>query len=101
MKTSEIAENLVGKWFYKLRWAGLINDGSLYILQWISVENGIQSGPVSNTTNILPSFQVNLRLISDYVINETNAVTTERKSRCYDGIIYDLTFTYKTVSKKA
>lgn len=79
MKTSEIAENLVGKWFDKLRWAGLINDGSLYILQWISVENGIQSGPVSNTTNIAASFQVNLRLMSDYIIIETNAVTTREK----------------------
>ena len=79
IKTSEIAENLVGKWFNKLRWAGLLNDGSLYILQWVSVENGIQSGPASNTTNISAPFMVNLRLMSDYIIIETNAISMREK----------------------
>jgi hypothetical protein len=79
IKTSEIAENLVGKWFDKLRWAGLLNDGSLYILQWVSVENGIQSGPVHNTTNISTPFMVNLRLMSDYIIIETNAISMREK----------------------
>ena len=79
MKTNEIADNLAGKWFDKLRWAGLINEGSQYVLQWISIDNEIRSGVISSTPKITSSFQVNLRLKSDYIIIETNAVTKREK----------------------
>jgi DNA-binding Lrp family transcriptional regulator len=79
MKTSEMVKNLVGKWFDKLRWAGMINEGSLYVLQWVSVENGTQSSPNGTITDTTPPFQVNLRVMSDYIILESNAVTTREK----------------------
>jgi hypothetical protein len=79
MRISEIAENLIGKWFDKLRWAGFINDGSQYVLQWISIDDDIRSGVTSSPTTTAASFQVNLRLMSDYVIIETNAVSDKEK----------------------
>lgn len=79
MKTSEMVKNLVGKWFDKLRWAGMINEGSLYVLQWVSVENGTQSSLNGTITDTTPPFQVNLRVMSDYIIIESNAVTTREK----------------------
>ena len=79
MRISEIAENLIGKWFDKLRWAGSINEGSQYVLQWISIDDDIRSGVTSSPTTTAASFQVNLRLMSDYVIIETNAVSDREK----------------------
>lgn len=79
MKTSEMVKNLVGKWFDKLRWAGMTNEGSLYILQWVSIENGNHSSPNDTTTNITSPFQVNLRVMSDYILIESNAITTREK----------------------
>jgi predicted transcriptional regulator len=79
MRTSEMVKTLVGKWFDKLRWAGMINEGSLYVLQWVSVENGTQSSPNGTTTDTTSQFQVNLRVMSDYILIESNAVTTREK----------------------
>ena len=79
MKNSEIAKYLVGKWFDNLRWAGLINGGSLYVLQWVSVENGTYSDSAGIRTDRTTLFQVNLRLMSGYIIIETNALTDREK----------------------
>ncbi len=78
-KNGRSIASVVGKWFDKLRWAGMINEGSLYVLQWVSVENGTQSSPNGTITDTTPPFQVNLRVMSDYIIIESNAVTTREK----------------------
>lgn len=70
IKPAELVHLLAGKWFGKLRWLGMIDSATGYTLQWAS-ENG--------------SFQINLRLISDYVIIETNAVTEKEKLHAMTG----------------
>ena len=70
VKSSEVLRQLVGRWFKNLRWLGMIESGTGYTLQWTS-EDG--------------SFQINLRLISDYVIIETNASTEKEKMQAMSG----------------
>jgi len=55
---SSIVSSLAGKWFKNLRWLGMLEGDVGHMLQWIS-EDG--------------SFQVNLRIVGNYVIIETNA----------------------------
>jgi hypothetical protein len=70
MKAGEVVRHLVGKWFKNLRWMGMIESGTGYTLQWSS-EDG--------------SFQINLRLISDYIVIETNALTEKEKVQAMVG----------------
>jgi DNA-binding HxlR family transcriptional regulator len=70
VKASEVARHLVGKWFKNLRWLGMIESATGYTLQWAS-EDG--------------SFQINLRLISDYIVIETNASTEREKVQSMAG----------------
>ena len=70
VKSSEVLRQLAGKWFKNLRWLGMIESGTGYTLQWTS-EDG--------------TFQINLRLISDYVIIETNASTEIEKVQAMTG----------------
>ena len=70
IRPKELLRQLVGKWFGNLRWLGMIDSGAGYTLQWTS-EDG--------------SFQINLRLISDYVIIETNASTEKEKVQAMTG----------------
>jgi DNA-binding Lrp family transcriptional regulator len=70
VKPSEVVRQLVGKWFKSLRWLGMIEGGTGYTLQWISDDG---------------SFQINLRLISDYIIIETNASTDQQKVQAMAG----------------
>jgi DNA-binding transcriptional ArsR family regulator len=60
----EIVRQLAGRWFKNLRWIGMIDSGTGYTLQW-SGDDG--------------SFQINLRMISDYIVIETNASTEKEK----------------------
>ncbi len=70
VKASEVVHHLVGKWFKNLRWLGMIESATGYTLQWTS-EDG--------------SFQINLRLISDYIVIETNASTEREKVQSMAG----------------
>lgn len=70
VRPKELLRQLMGKWFGNLRWLGMIDSGTGYTLQWTS-EDG--------------SFQINLRLISDYVIIETNASTEKEKVQAMTG----------------
>lgn len=70
VRAFEIMRQLVGKWFKNLRWLGMIESGTGYTLQWSS-EDG--------------SFQINLRMISDYIIIETNASTEKEKVEAMVG----------------
>jgi DNA-binding transcriptional ArsR family regulator len=70
VKAGEVVRQLVGKWFKNLRWLGMIESATGYTLQWAS-EDG--------------SFQINLRLISDYIVIETNASTEREKVQSMAG----------------
>ena len=70
VRASEVVRQLVGKWFKNLRWLGMIESGTGYTLQWSS-EDG--------------SFQINLRLISDYIVIETNASSEKEKVEAMVG----------------
>jgi len=64
VRASEIVRQLAGRWFKNLRWMGMIESGTGYTLQWTSDDG---------------SFQINLRMISDYIVIETNAAAEKEK----------------------
>jgi DNA-binding transcriptional ArsR family regulator len=70
VKAGEIVRHLVGRWFKNLRWIGMIESGTGYTLQWASDDG---------------SFQINLRMISDYIVIETNALTEKEKAQSMVG----------------
>lgn len=70
VRAFEIVSLLVGKWFRNLRWLGMIESGIGYTLQWSSDDG---------------SFQINLRMISDYIVIETNAATEKEKVEAMVG----------------
>lgn len=72
VKPEEILYGLIGKWFNNLRWVGMIeSEAGGYMLQWISDDHY--------------GFQINLRLISDYLIIETNAASDKEKIEAMIG----------------
>lgn len=72
IKPEEILYGLIGKWFNNLRWVGMIeSEAGGYMLQWISDDHY--------------GFQINLRLISDYLIIETNAASDKEKIEAMIG----------------
>jgi DNA-binding HxlR family transcriptional regulator len=77
VRAIEVVRQLVGKWFKNLRWLGMIESGTGYTLQWSSDDG---------------SFQINLRLIADYIVIETNASTEKEKVEAMVGsyAIYEL-----------
>lgn len=66
----EIVRALIGKWFRNLRWVGLIESSTGFTLQWASDDG---------------SFQINLRMVSDYVVIETNAASEKEKLQAMVG----------------
>jgi DNA-binding MarR family transcriptional regulator len=70
VRAAEVVHHLVGKWFKNLRWLGMIESAIGYTLQWSSDDG---------------SFQINLRLISDYIVIETNASTEKEKVEAMVG----------------
>jgi len=76
IKASEVMRHLIGRWFKNLRWIGMIRSDTGYTLQWTSDDG---------------AFQINLRLIADYIVIETNASTEKEKVQAMVGsyIIYE------------
>jgi DNA-binding transcriptional ArsR family regulator len=74
IKPDEIVHTLIGKWFNNLRWVGFVESetGGGYMLQWIS----------DNNNN---SFEIILRVISEYLIIETNAISDKEKVEAMIG----------------
>jgi DNA-binding HxlR family transcriptional regulator len=70
VKTSEVMRHLIGRWFKNLRWIGMIEGTTGYTLQWTSDDG---------------SFQINLRMISDYIVIETDASTEKEKVQAMVG----------------
>ncbi len=70
VKPSEVIHHLVGRWFKNLRWIGMIRSDTGYTLQWTSDDG---------------SFQINLRLIAQYIVIETNAATEKEKVQAMVG----------------
>ena len=72
IKPEEILYGLIGKWFNNIRWVGMIeSEAGGYMLQWINDDHY--------------GFQINLRLISDYLIIETNAASDKEKIEAMIG----------------
>ncbi|MFQ5940155.1 MAG: ArsR family transcriptional regulator [Nitrososphaerales archaeon] len=61
---SSIVDTLAGRWFKNLRWLGMVEGEMGHMLQWTS-EDG--------------SFRLNIRIIGNYIIIETNANGEIRK----------------------
>jgi DNA-binding MarR family transcriptional regulator len=70
VKSKDITRALIGKWFNNLRWTGLIESEMGCMLQWISDDG---------------SFQINLRIVYDYIVIETNAVSYREKIEAMIG----------------
>jgi len=64
IEAKEIVRKLRGRWFSRIRWIGLIESETSYMLQWINEDN---------------SFQINVRIIWDHIIIETNAASDKDK----------------------
>jgi len=74
VKVNELVTSLIGKWFNKLRWVGMIEGETGYMLQWINEDDGYNN-----------SFQVNLKIVCDYIVIETNAVSEKEKIEAMVG----------------
>ena len=70
VKAPEVMRHLIGRWFKNLRWIGMIRSDTGYTLQWTSDDG---------------SFQINLRLIAEYIVIETNASTEKEKVQAMVG----------------
>ena len=70
VKASEVMRHLIGRWFRNLRWIGMIRSDTGYTMQWTSDDG---------------AFQINLRLIADYIVIETNASTEKEKVQAMVG----------------
>ncbi|WP_415281140.1 MarR family transcriptional regulator [Candidatus Nitrososphaera sp. FF02] len=70
IKSAKIVRSLIGKWFGNLRWIGLIESGTGFTLQWASHDG---------------TFQINLRMVADYVVIETNAASEKEKVQAMVG----------------
>src|ERR671916_1084470 len=70
VKAAEVMRHLIGKWFKNLRWIGMIRSDTGYTLPWTSDDG---------------AFQINLRLIADYIVIETNASTEKEKVQAMVG----------------
>ena len=64
-----IVDHLTGKWFGNLRWFGLIKKETGFRLQWIVVDK--------NSNNKI--FQINVNILSEYIIVESDAVSDSEK----------------------
>ena len=70
IQTEEIVRALNGRWFSRIRWIGLMESEIGYMLQWINEDN---------------TFQINVRIIWDHIIIETNAISDEDKIEAMVG----------------
>ncbi len=66
-----IVNHLVGKWFGDLRWLGLIKRETGFILQWAVINKHDE-----NNNNLV---QINLVIISEYIVIESNAISDQEK----------------------
>jgi DNA-binding HxlR family transcriptional regulator len=64
-----IVDHLTGKWFGNLRWFGLIKKETGFRLQWIVVDK--------HSNNKI--FQINVNILSEYIIVESDAVSDSEK----------------------
>jgi len=78
-----VANKLVGKWFGSLRWFGLIKKETGSTLQWVAIDK---------YNNKL--FQINVNIVSEYIVIESNAVSDKEKIEamsCSNRIVSEIT----------
>ena len=81
--TELVANKLVGKWFGSLRWFGLIKKETGSTLQWVAIDK---------YNNKL--FQINVNIVSEYIVIESNAVSDKEKIEamsCSNRIVSEIT----------
>jgi DNA-binding MarR family transcriptional regulator len=79
-----IVNQLVGKWFGNLRWFGLIKKETGVTLQWVAI----------NKYNNNKLFQININIVSEYIVIESNAVSDKEKIEamsCSNRIVSEIT----------
>jgi hypothetical protein len=82
--TGLVVNQLVGKWFGSLRWFGLIKKETGLTLQWVSI----------NKYNNNKLFQINVNIVSEYIVIESNAVSDKEKIEamsCSNRIVSEIT----------
>ncbi len=82
--TEIVTSQLVGKWFGSLRWFGLIKKETGLTLQWVAI----------NKYNNNKLFQVNVNIVSEYIVIESNAVSDKEKIEamsCSNRIVSEIT----------
>jgi DNA-binding transcriptional ArsR family regulator len=72
-----IVNSLVGKWFGNLRWLGLVKKETGFTLQWTAINKYTSSSSSNNNNNNL--FQINLNIVSEYIVIETDAISDKEK----------------------
>jgi hypothetical protein len=65
-----IVNRLVGKYFGNLRWFGLIKKETGFTLQWTVINKYGNTESNHNNNNL---FQINLNIVSEYIVIETDA----------------------------
>jgi DNA-binding Lrp family transcriptional regulator len=82
--TELVVNQLVGKWFGSLRWFGLIKKETCFTLQWVAI----------NKYNNNKLFQINVNIVSEYIVIESNAVSDKEKIEamsCSNKIVSEIT----------
>jgi DNA-binding HxlR family transcriptional regulator len=82
--TELVVNQLVGKWFGSLRWFGLIKKETGVTLQWVAINK--------YSNNKL--FQINVNIVSEYIVMESNAVSEKEKIEamsCSNRIVGEIT----------
>lgn len=83
-----IVNHLVGRWFGDLRWHGLVKRETSFILQW----DVINKYDENNTL-----FQINLNIVSEYIVIESNATSDQEKIKAISNANRIITEIIKTM----
>jgi hypothetical protein len=76
VQAEEVASKLAGRWFKNLRWIGLVeSEAGDYLLQWVCDDTSGKPG----------RFRVNLRIVSNDIIIETDAESDMDKVQAMAG----------------
>jgi hypothetical protein len=102
LSSSDIINDLRGKWFHNFRWAAVTEDGTGHDLQWVS--DNVDITDCVNHSNdksyCNSSFQIRLRIMSRYILVETNADSYKEKVDAMIGSYRILQYITKLAQKK-
>jgi predicted transcriptional regulator len=100
LSSSDIIKDLKGKWFHNFRWAALTEDSTGYDLQWVGDNVDITDCVNhSNDSYYNSLFQIRLRIMSRYILVETNADSYKEKVDAMIGSYRILQYITKLAQK--